>query len=578
MLFFFSVSSRMPKTTFIVHKKWVLLWACFFSVGWLLPNHVAPWVSFHTDAWFAVASAIAAAPLLIRTKGPWAAPASGVLLGVVSCIPLLQWACGLIPVGGIAEMSLAYLVGFCLVVLCGARWEALAPDVVLDGLFAALGLAAVLSVWLQLMQWFEMDTGWEWWSMGGSGNRPSANFGQPNQAATFLCLGLGAVAWGAWRQQIRWGVGLLAAAYLLFGIALTGSRTAWLGLGLVVLSVWHWRHLWPDGRTPWRISALYGYLAACAGFLLWLAPKDSLLTAVSTKSAGIRQNIWHLCWEAICAAPWTGYGWNQTALAEVRALDMRSDGFIPFNAAHNLFIDVVVWCGIPLGGVLCIAIVVWLVKRFLVVKRPDQAVLMLLVLLVFNHAMLELPLHYAYLLLPVGWLIGALEARTAGNVDRWVKVPRAAVVALSLSATTLLALIIRDYFPIEEAYQNMQYERSRIQIAAWTVPDALVLSHFSRQVGLMRAATPKGLSEAELVEREQLIEALPDGHAIFYLAVAEALNQRPEQAVVWLRRYCKMSAVDGCVNAEKNWSHLGTSHPEIAAIPWPFPLVKGVQP
>lgn len=555
--------------SYVVHKKWILLWACFFALGWLLPNHQPPWSAFHHDAWCALASTIAAVPLLFRTKGPWAVPRAGLVLGLAVCIPLLQWGMGHIPLAGHAWMSIAYLSGVWGVLICSARWEASAPGDLLDGLFVALGIAALLSVWIQLRQWFAFDNGWEWWSMGGDAVRPSANFGQPNQAATFLCLGLGALAWGAWRRQIHWPTGLLAAAYLLFGIALTASRTAWLGLALVVLAVWHWRRIWPDARTPWFVSGLFFYLVLCVLSLDWLASGG---TAASSASAIQRWEMWGLCWDALRAAPWAGYGWNQTGLAELHALDLRANGFFPFSSAHNLFIDLLLWCGIPVGGALCVAILVWVVRRFRAVKTPDQAVLLLLVLLVLNHAMLEYPLYYAYILLPVGWLVGALEVRMGGDTNHWPQIPRTVMVMYCLSAITLLALIIKDYFPIEQAHRNLRLDRLHVQIETWTPPDALVLSHLSGHIAMVHAPVTLQLSEAELLQREQLTEVIYDGYAMFYLAAVEALNHRPEQATLWLQRFCKLRSLGACISAGRDWAQSGVTHPEIAAIAWPVKL------
>ncbi len=406
--------------------------------------------------------------------------------------------------------------------------------------------------------------------MGDIALRPPANFAQPNQAATFLCLGLGAIAWGAWRGQIRWRAGLFAAAYLLFGIALTGSRTAWLGLVLVVLAVWHWRRIWPDARTQWFVAGLYVFLVFCI-VLQPLLPLGQLAGSgvLGTGSARQRFDAWQISLEAIALSPWTGYGWNQTALAELRALDARAVGFTFFNSAHNLFLDLVLWCGIPLGGLLSLAIVVWLVRRFSAVKRPDQAILVLLVLLVFNHSMLEYPLHYAYLLLPLGWLIGAMEVRLGGPVAAWFTVPRAVVIALYLATCALLGLIIADYFPIELAYRSLKLERAHIQTEPWTTPEARVLTHLSGHLEMVRAAPTKRLSDAELLHREQLTEMLPDGYAMFYLAAAEALSDRPEQATLWMRRFCKLKPAGGCAAAANDWATTGKNHPEMAAIRWP---------
>lgn len=554
----------------VVHLQWIMLWASFIALGWLLPIHYLPWSAFHHDAWYAAASALAAAPLMWRTKGPWAVPNVGAVLGLLVWVPLLQWVLGQIPLAGAATMSVAYLLGFCLVVWCGARWEAAAPGHLLDGLFLALGLAAVAAVWIQLRQWLQLDTGWEWWSMGAEVVRPAANFAQPNQAATFLCLGLGAVAWGAWRRQIRWGVGLFAAAYLLFGIALTGSRTAWLGLALVVLAVRHWRRIWPDARTPWFVAGLFAFLVLCIGLQAWL-PLGQLPSGgvLGTGSARQRLDVWQIALDAIRLSPWTGYGWNQTAQAELHALDARATGFTFFNSAHNLFLDLLLWCGVPLGGLLCWAIVAWLGRRFMAIKRPDQAILLLLVLLVLNHSMLEYPLHYAYILLPLGWLIGAMEVRLGGPATHCFQVPRASVLALYLAACALLGLIVVDYFPIEMAYRSLKLERAHIQTEAWTTPNARVLSHLSDHLEMVRAAPTKRLTDADLLHREQLTEMVPDGYAMFYLAAAEALSHRPEQATVWMWRFCKLKPPGGCAAAANDWARSGQNNPEIAAIPWP---------
>ena len=229
------------------------------------------------------------------------------------------------------------------------------------------------------------------------------------------------------------------------------------------------------------------------------------------------------------------------------------------------------------GGVLCLAIVVWAARRFRAVKTPDQAILLLLVMLVLNHSMLEYPLHYAYLLLPVGWLVGALEVRMGGDVRLWRKAPPAVVLVLYLSAITLLAAIITDYFQIEQANRYVRLERLHMQVETWTPPDPFVLTHMSRQIEMVRAPTTSPLSEAELMDREHLTEVLHDGHAMFYLAVAEAINHRPEQAVVWLQRYCKLKPLDGCANAAKDWAKSGVAHPEIAAIEWPVKFDKAPQ-
>jgi len=268
-----------------------------------------------------------------------------------------------------------------------------------------------------------------------------------------------------------------------------------------------------------------------------------------------------------------GWLWLEPdGIGRVARLGLARQWFFPFSSAHNLFIDLLLWCGIPVGGALCVAILVWVVRRFRAVKTPDQAVLLLLVLLVLNHAMLEYPLYYAYILLPVGWLVGALEVRMGGDTNHWPQIPRTVMVMYCLSAITLLALIIKDYFPIEQAHRNLRLDRLHVQIETWTPPDALVLSHLSGHIAMVHAPVTLQLSEAELLQREQLTEVIYDGYAMFYLAAVEALNHRPEQATLWLQRFCKLRSLGACISAGRDWAQSGVTHPEIAAIAWPVKL------
>ncbi|PIW09923.1 MAG: polymerase, partial [Comamonadaceae bacterium CG17_big_fil_post_rev_8_21_14_2_50_60_13] len=64
-----------------------------------------------------------------------------------------------------------------------------------------------------------------------------------------------------------------------------------------------------------------------------------------------------------------------------------------FSHSHNLFLDLVLWCGIPFGLFVSLYLIRWFWLRLRAVRCAEDAVLMLFLLVVGNHAMLELPLH-----------------------------------------------------------------------------------------------------------------------------------------------------------------------------------------
>ena len=551
---------------------WLTVWSFTLAFGWVLPNHYRPWVSFHSDAWVAAVLLLAAVAVVLRSRGPMVWHGITVLVALLICIPWLQYGFGLVLQPGVAWISCAYLLGLLLALLIGSRWESHSPGQLADGLFLAIGIAAVLSVGLQLQQWLQLD-GLELWKMGGGRERPHANLGQPNQLGTFLLWGVLAAAWGHSRQHIGTTVAVLMAGYLLFGVALTGSRTAWIGVALIVGSAWLWRRQWANVRLPWVVSGLGLYFVVCVVSIGWLQHVMLLKPELDLDdfvrfSSEIRPLAWVALLDAAWQRPWSGYGWNQVVLAQMAVAieHPHMPGF--FLYSHNLFLDLILWCGIPLGLLVSVALVCWLWRRFRAVQSAENAVLILFLLIVANHAMLELPLHFAYFLLPVGMVMGMLNTRLAArpvlSVSRWI------IFVLLLVATTLLALIIRDYSRIETSYQTLRLQWFRIKITTPVgPPDVLLLTQWRDYIKFARIEPRPNVSADELEWMRHLTGLFPGGIFFHKFATILALNQRPEEAQLWLQRMCKTVSELECRDAKTIWAKQALLHPEIAAISWP---------
>ncbi|MCM2341556.1 O-antigen ligase family protein [Rhodoferax sp.] len=546
---------------------WLALWAATLALGWLLPNHYRPWIAFHSEAWIAAVLLLALAALIWRSRGSMAL--HRITLGVALLIgmPWLQYGLGLIFQPGVAWISCAFLLGLFLALLLGAKWEAINPGQLGDALFLAIGVAAVVLVGLQLQQWLQVD-GLELWRLRGGTERPSANIGQPNQLATLLLWGVLAAAWGLTRGRISGGVAILLVAFLLFGIALTGSRTAWIGVALLVVASWWWRSLWRSARLPWVATGLGCYFVLCIVVQGWWRALDGAVPAdVVRMSSELRPLAWTVFLDAAWQRPWFGYGWNQTAMAQLAVATEHPSLHGVFLYAHNLFLDLILWCGIPLGLLVSASLVVWVWRCFRAVQSAENAVLLLFLLVVANHAMLELPLYYAYFLLPAGLVMGMLNtrmgARPALYVARW------AAALLWLAATTLLVLLVRDYSRVEPSYENLNYEWSRIKVASIGPPDVLLLTQWHDFVAFARHEPKAGLNQAELDALRNMPELFSGALFLHKYASFLALNQRPDEARLWLQRLCKVVTESECRAAKGIWAKQSLKHPEIAAIPWP---------
>jgi O-antigen ligase len=548
---------------------WLVLWSFVLAFGWVLPNHQRPWTGFHSDAWIALAFLVASASVFIRVREPLTWHRITVLAALLVCIPGLQYAFDLVPLAGNAWISSAYLLGFLLALLTGARWEKFTPGQVADGLFLAIGIAAVLSVGLQLRQWLGLE-GLELWTMGGGPDRPFANLGQPNQLGTLLLWGLLAGAWGWRREHVGgWTVTILAI-YLLFGVALTGSRTTWISVALLVAASWFWRRLWRNTRVVWVVSGLALYFVVCVLVMGWWrsGSPGAELNDLARMSSEIRPLAWAVFLDAAWQHPFFGYGWNQTTLAQLAVAPEHPPLHIVFSYSHNLFLDLVLWCGIPLGLMVSAALLWWFWKRLRAVNNAENAILVLFLLVIAIHAMLELPLFYAYFLLPVGMVMGALNTRLGARPV--IAMGRKLAIGLWLVTTALLALIIRDYARVESSYQTLFLEWSRIKITMPVgPPDVLLLTQWHDYIKFARVEPKSNLSDDELAWMRNITGLFPSGIILHKFATVLALNQRPEEAQLWLKRMCKTIPESECHAVKAIWARQSLKYPEIAAIPWP---------
>lgn len=544
----------------------------FLALGWLLPNHSPPWSSFHMDAWVGAAMALASISVLMRSSHPIAWHGIGLLVALLALVPALQYGFGLVLWSGSAWLSCAYLLGLLLALLTGAEWERASPGQWADALFLAIGTAALLSVGLQLDQWLALES-LDGLSMGKSLGRPFANFGQPNQLATFLLWGLLATAWGLLRRHIGLWTALLMMLYLLFGLALTQSRTAWLAVGLLALVSWIWRRLWSNRRWPWLGSGLALYFTLCVACLermnqLLLLGSVPGAAGMDRPSGALRQSIWSLFTDAALQNPWAGYGWNQLGLAQLAAALNHPSLEQPHAHAHNLLLDLVLWCGLPMGLAVSLYLVRWIWLRVRAVKAAEEAVLVLFLLVIGLHAMLELPLHYAYFLLPVGLVMGALNVRL--DVRPMLSMARWCVQGLCWLTILLLALIVRDYLRVEASHQELRFEQARIKSATpWHAPKLLLLTQFSESFRFARFVPSSDMSAEDLEWMRKVSQSYPSAATLPKLALALALNSEAIEAQLWLRKVCKLESALRCEGVRQYWADQSLKHPELAAVPWP---------
>ena len=291
---------------------WVV-WSCVLSLVWLLPNHYMPWLSFHADLLCAVVLTIATLPLIQNSFRKSHCGILSLLSGLAALVIGIQYAFGQIHQMGTAWIGIAYLTGFIWAIQTGKYWQINRNGLAADAIFLAIGIASIVSVGLQLQQWFVLD-GLFLWTMGGDSLRPHANLGQANQLGTLLLWGLLAGAWGVVRGYIRTNIAGLTGAFLLFGIGLTGSRIAWLNVGVLIGVVWFCRSWWGKGKAHWVVTGLGVYFLACVVFQGLIQHWDQGGLAMvgmnenfNRPSGSIRIAAWSAFADAALRRPWPAH-------------------------------------------------------------------------------------------------------------------------------------------------------------------------------------------------------------------------------------------------------------------------------
>ena len=534
-------------------------------LAWLLPNHSPPWPSFYNEVWMAIALLPVAVWLLLRSAQPVRLPAAAMVVATFAVVPLLQSAAGQIHYRGDALLATIYLLGLALCIVMGARWRDVASGEGTHCVFTTLLLAALLSTHLALLQWLRIDGLGVLLADLPIGGRPNANVAQANHLASLLFLGLVSI-WGLYlRGDVRGGVAWLAAAYLLFGMAMTQSRTGWLEVALLAGAAVTWpqrlrsRHSW---------IGLLGLLAFFVSLVvLWPSINQVLLldgglSLTDQVQSGKRPALWQAMAEAMWVAPWAGYGWTQTALAQLTQAPLQPPLHVLFTYAHNLWLDLLLWNGMVLGLLAGAAIGGWFWLQLRRVRGSDESLLFLALLGLLVHAQFEFPYAYAYFLLPAGLIAGLLPS---GGRDR--RLPRGVMLSIVAVLSTVTFVLGYEYVKAEAAWQRVRMEAARIRLPP--AEDGGRLKWLDQLQGLIdqsRKNPKSSMTSAEQAAFRAAVERFPGSGALYRLALMEAYQGRPAEAAKALDMLCSLNTPANCTSALNAWRIEAATNPAMLLV------------
>ncbi len=374
-------------------------------------------------------------------------------------------------------------------------------------LFAAATIAASLaSVAMQFTQIFSWDLRPLVMYMPKTQQlaRPFANVAQPNQLALLYCMSLAALYWWQQTRKLHGLILLLMAWWIIAGLVMTQSRIAWLILPLMAILI-ALREL----RNP---RLLFGLALILLSYVLMLSQLDALADYLGHSGAlaerlegrSERKILWLQALRMAFEHPWLGVGWGGFGPAQV-AMAADFTPSIYSEHAHNLVLNLAAEIGIPATLLICGLLGYWawaVLPR--VWAQSEGRFLALCLLAVAVHSMVEFPLWYAYILLPVGLMMGILHqlrwpAPTTPVCRQRSVWPGYLVLLL---ASIAICWTTYDYWRVVQGFRAYQARTTvqgistqALQQPAWTL-----FPQFYRYFELLDFQPRAGLTQAQLDE------------------------------------------------------------------------------
>ncbi|UDM38566.1 Wzy polymerase domain-containing protein [Acinetobacter haemolyticus] len=440
-------------------------------------------------------------------------------------------------------MYFLYILGFAFSIVAGFNiglLEEQKKDKIINGFIYTILFSCIISVWIQLNQWFLLN-GNIWQVDLPPNGRPFANMAQPNQLCTLLLMGICSILYLFENNKINKIVASFSTFFLLFGVALSQSRSAW--VFTICLLIW-W--VLKTKNKNFKLSA-YNFIFWNIIFIgLWcfipLLTNKLDLAPVLTLNERVTQGFyripqWQQIIEILKASPWYGYGWGQLNVAQISNNTQLIDNPI-LGFSHNLFLDLLIWNGWCIGLILIIVIVYFFLKLAISIENKNTILLLTLLSPILVHSMLEYPFTYGYFLLPLGFLIGIVYSQSGfiyknSNLNKKIY-----SIFLILYLLTMVVFAC-DYKNVNSEYQKMRYEN--VKLAKVNIEEeeinSIFLSHVNEYIWFVRFPLSSGLSEQTLERMRKVVYRYPDRPILYRYIQVLFLNKKDEEMVHMLNLY-----------------------------------------
>lgn len=251
-------------------------------------------------------------------------------------------------------------------------------------------------------------------------NRSYANIGQPNLLGTIYVVSIVLSMLSFSQKKINIYIFYALIFSFSLGIYLTASRVAMLSLILLaVFIIFQEKFKINIISIAMPLALLIIFFAKILGpYLFFLEDRELISSNISNG----RFEIWSISIELIKKKWLFGYGFNRVGLANFSAVDefhALTGTFV--TQSHNIFLDFLIWFGVPVGIILSLVFVFVFFK--LVIDNflfEDKNFIYLSSFPIFIHSLFEYPLYYQNFLVVISIIIGLSKNRKTFKINSYL--------------------------------------------------------------------------------------------------------------------------------------------------------------
>ncbi|MDP2152682.1 MAG: Wzy polymerase domain-containing protein [Methylotenera sp.] len=443
----------------------LLMLGLMLVVPFVFPHHRQPIPSFFGEWLTAMFAMLAIVPMMYKQRWqPYTVPRIIFLPIAFMVLLALQVTFGDIAYWQQHVLIAQYFFLMVVLVVLGAMLrQQLGIERTVSFFAGAILLAGLLSVVLATLQAYGISL--NHFVMQHNSGGFSGNVGQTNHQANLLAIALCALVYHYMQQHIKLWVATVFAFVLLFGLALTGARSAWLYVLLipVVSVVYKYLKMRRDMPVGGPLKSLLPVVLALPLMFFLVQSLLPLLMSVAlppmpsermvsmAHGEPIRLNMLISAWHVFTTQPLLGVGFAQLAWHDLQLAELVPSLRGNFANTHNLVFQLIAEAGLLGLTILVVSLIYWCHAFKKASLSPERWFVAMLLIIMFTHSMLEYPLWYAYFLAPTAFILGVADEKSYAIKWQGAPLQGAPLLVALVLAISLVSLfqLLRDDIRLE---------------------------------------------------------------------------------------------------------------------------------